>query len=82
MISSWWPSIGHWAKRKGVEKDMQTYKVGDKVSPFNVNRHELWGEVVRIRRWGRGYSCHVHWDRELWRLNGKKASPGRLVSSD
>lgn len=51
---------------------MQTYRVGDRVSPLQVNRHKLWGEVADIRRWGRGYSCRVRWDPELWRLNGKK----------
>jgi hypothetical protein len=55
--------------------NMQTYKVGDKVSPLQVNRHKLWGEVVGIRRWGRGYSCRVRWDADLWRLNGKKHPP-------
>ena len=48
------------------------FKLGDRVTPFPVRRERLQGEVVDIRRWGRGYSFRVQWDPELWRRNGKK----------
>jgi len=58
--------------RIGAGFGMARYRVGDRVTPFHVNRGKLWGEIMEIRRWGRGYSCRVRWDPELWRLNGRK----------
>ena len=63
---------GSFPRRKDIEMGMAIFKVGDRVSPFDVNRDRLWGEVVDTRRWGRGYSCRVRWDPELWRLSGKR----------